>query len=173
MAMFPASMFEANQPPSYSAQSAFSGPAKSSTSLATTANPKPDTTNNCVWLIFHKSGRQHAADLIGVYTTEKRALKNAKALIDAETGGAANRVKNGVVFVDNSAKINQLGDEGIIYEAKFENGGRNVVNFTKAQLNEDIDFVNEAARGPCPDCGRVMRLDNLARHAREACTSGW
>ena len=26
-----------------------------------------------------------------------------------------------------------------------------------------------ARRGPCPDCGKLMRKDNIARHQREAC----
>ena len=27
-----------------------------------------------------------------------------------------------------------------------------------------------AARGPCPDCGNIMRRDNIARHQRTACS---
>jgi len=100
--------------------------------VASTGNAK-----NFVWLIYYRSGHQRSADLIGVYTTEKRALKNAKALIDRETGGAATRVMNGVAFIDNSADLEAVGEEGTIYEAKYGNGGKNVVSFTKIRLNED------------------------------------
>ena len=31
------------------------------------------------------------------------------------------------------------------------------------------EVVPAAARGPCPDCGRIMRRDNIARHSRTAC----
>jgi len=99
--------------------------------VASTGNAK-----NLVWLIYYldRSGHQRSADLIGVYTTEKRALKNAKALFDRETGGAATRVMNGVAFMDNSADLDAVGEEGTIYEA---NGGKNVVSFTKIRLDED------------------------------------
>lgn len=88
-----------------------------------------------VWIVYHKSGRQDS-QLMGVYTAAKTALKNAKAVIDRETGGAQGRIKEGADFNDFSSNIQ--ADQGSIYEVKYVNGGKNVVSFKKVKLNEDL-----------------------------------
>ena len=57
-----------------------------------------------VWLIYHKSGRCDA-QLMGVYTGARTALKNAKAVIERETGGAEKRMKEEADLSDFSPNI--------------------------------------------------------------------
>jgi len=89
-----------------------------------------------VWLIYHKSGRCEA-QLMGVYTGARTALKNAKAVIERETGGAEKRMKEEADLSDFSPNI-QSDQGGVIYEVKYKNGGKNVVSFKKVKLNENL-----------------------------------
>jgi len=89
-----------------------------------------------VWLIYHKSGRQEAR-LMGAYTGAKSALKNAKVVIDTETGGAEGRLRQGATLSDFSSNIQ--AEQGVIYEVKHQiGGGKDVVSFKKVRLNEDL-----------------------------------
>jgi len=100
-----------------------------------------------VWLIYHKSGR-HDAQLMGVYTGARTALKNAKAVIDKETGGAKRRMLEGADLSDLSS--NMQADHGVVYEVKHRNGGKNVVSFKKVKLNEDLSGDDEAHESRLP-----------------------
>lgn len=109
-----------------------------------------------VWLIYHKSGR-HDAQLMGVYTGARTALKNAKSVIDKETGGAERRTIEGADLSDLSP--NMQADHGIVYEVKHRNGGKNVVSFKKVKLNEDLSGDDDALESRLPG---LMGIDRGA-----------
>lgn len=88
-----------------------------------------------VWLIYHKSGR-HEAKLMGVYTSTKSALKNAKAMIDKQTSGEEERNLQNADLSDFSSNIK--ADQGVIYSVLYRGGGKDVVSFKKVKLNEDL-----------------------------------
>jgi len=125
------------QLPAIPGYGALAGP---SSSLVTThamdAMKSDGGSGKFVWLIYHKSGRQDAR-LMGAYTGAKSALKNAKVVIDKETGGAEGRIRQGATLSDFSSNIQ--AEQGVIYEVKHQiGGGKDVVSFKKVRLNEDL-----------------------------------
>jgi len=121
--------------------------ALSGISSVSTCGGSSASSGKYVWLIYHKSGR-HDAQLMGVYTGARTALKNAKAVIDKETGGAKRRMLEGADLSDLSS--NMQADHGVVYEVKHRNGGKNVVSFKKVKLNEDLSGDDEAHESRLP-----------------------
>jgi len=145
----------------------FSDSSKASSSSAV-GRPKKSESGGAkfIWLIYHKTGRQDP-QLMGAYTAAKTALKNAKAVIDRETGGAERRTKEVADFSDFSSNIQ--AEQGSVYEVKYPNGGKNIVSFKKVKLNENLSDEDVEDDGEeafqIPFGGRVPGLKAADRAA--------